>query len=782
MKKYINNIHKQRRKTDILFTFSFMNLLFAVTGKKNDKIICRCISFSSYRWGVYYSRDCDRETAEEAQQKAEEIWYMLEEQNIAMSGIHINIQTDHNGEHYIIKTKHRYFNLFYMLLPYFTYIYWGVLILINLISNLYLSHSKDWISMYNGRTEISIAQTIITAVSIVMYALTAFINRHKSKTISDYIINSLFCSALLIITFGVLQHISVIIAVILALILIFTFIFVNYRKFRKKYSSKKSMAKICRNMQFCKYVMITAGVFAFIMSWANPIYRNRHISARAEAKTEAAFEEALTYLDDDAWDSAGTKKKKEILQTIVDHEALYNKTYSARVIISEIEQELFYTTYAYYDDTYNVIIVDENYLDDKPTDVLTRILHEYEHARQHYIVKYNEQSPESEIFSQNIKDYHNSERYGYDAYASQPLEANARGYATSRLFNFYKEYVHLFNSDYYSGYLKGEEEDITVSKAEEGPFSFLLCKHNETSPDRESGDFVILTGWSGTERELIIPATLNGYPVRRINSDLLKDCEFIDEIENIFIPATVTAISNGTFSQCTRATMTVDSNNNYYYMDEAVKLIEKNNHRMIWTDGKIEGTVKIPADCVSISFSAFRDTSKITDFYVEPGNPTYKTIDGLLYNHKGGFLLCPASRQGILTIPEGTQTIRKYAFLNCINITEVIIPDTCTEIEENAFATSGITTLTIPPSVKTIAYDAFENMPKLQTLTISPLDVTETADFSFCFISFDACTELENIYFNGTKAEWEKFYLSYDEPLSKPITVHCTDDTTIIDH
>lgn len=120
-------------------------------------------------------------------------------------------------------------------------------------------------------------------------------------------------------------------------------------------------------------------------------------------------------------------------------------------------------------------------------------------------------------------------------------------------------------------------------------------------------------------------------------------------------------------------------------------------------------SVDIPASVETIGNGAFR----IPDLYsinVADGNKNYKSVDGVLYSKDMTEFICyPAAKAGkTYTIPNGVETIHKYAFRYVDELTSLIIPRTVT---------------------KTVSDNGY--------------------DCSYC-------TALEDIYFKGTSEEWNK--------------------------
>ena len=101
-------------------------------------------------------------------------------------------------------------------------------------------------------------------------------------------------------------------------------------------------------------------------------------------------------------------------------------------------------------------------------------------------------------------------------------------------------------------------------------------------------------------------------------------------------------------------------------------------------------TIAIPATLTEMRDCAFGSNHALTAFTVASGNPNFKTIDGALYDKSGQTLIYyPNAKSNGAQVPEGTQTIQKYAFEGCDFITWVTIPSTVTTIAQPAFNWAG---------------------------------------------------------------------------------------------
>ena len=145
------------------------------------------------------------------------------------------------------------------------------------------------------------------------------------------------------------------------------------------------------------------------------------------------------------------------------------------------------------------------------------------------------------------------------------------------------------------------------------------------------------------------------------------------EVKDLVIPNSVTAIGNCTFYNCSSLT-----------------------------------SVTIPESVTSIGNSSFYGCSSLTSITI----PESVTAIG-----KYTFYNCSSLTS--LIIPEGVTSLGAAVFYNCSNLTSITIPESVTTIGENAFADcSGLTTITIPESVTTIGEGAFADCESLTSLII----------------------------------------------------------------
>ncbi len=141
-----------------------------------------------------------------------------------------------------------------------------------------------------------------------------------------------------------------------------------------------------------------------------------------------------------------------------------------------------------------------------------------------------------------------------------------------------------------------------------------------------------------------------------------------------------------------------------------------------------------------------------------------------------------------ITIPDSVTSIGSYAFSGCKNLTSVTIPDSVTSIGGSAFyGCSGLESITIPGSVTSIGGSAFSGCSSLKSVTI-PGSVTSIGGSAFSGCSslksitipdsvtsiggsaFSGCNSLESITIPGSVTSIGEYAFQYCNSL-KGITI-----------
>lgn len=142
--------------------------------------------------------------------------------------------------------------------------------------------------------------------------------------------------------------------------------------------------------------------------------------------------------------------------------------------------------------------------------------------------------------------------------------------------------------------------------------------------------------------------------------------------------------------------------------------------RNVFLDNGIITTVEIPACIKDISEEQFSLCPKLREIRVAEGNPTYTSIDGVLYEDKGKTIrLHPPAHSEEFIIPKKVTKIAPYAFFTNKNLTAVTIPDGVKEIGMCAFYDcEKVRTIILPKGIKKVGQDAFAWCINLKVLEV----------------------------------------------------------------
>ena len=96
-------------------------------------------------------------------------------------------------------------------------------------------------------------------------------------------------------------------------------------------------------------------------------------------------------------------------------------------------------------------------------------------------------------------------------------------------------------------------------------------------------------------------------------------------------------------------------------------------------------SVTIPRTLTNIGYGAFNDCDNLTAITVDPINPAYSSVAGVLFNKSQTTLIrCPGAARSC-TIPNGVTKIGDEAFYQCNRLRSVTIPASVTSIGDDAF-------------------------------------------------------------------------------------------------
>jgi len=169
--------------------------------------------------------------------------------------------------------------------------------------------------------------------------------------------------------------------------------------------------------------------------------------------------------------------------------------------------------------------------------------------------------------------------------------------------------------------------------------------------------------------------------------------------------------------------------------------------------------INIPESVTGIDTTAFFECAALVEIEVKPGNSSYSSENGILYN-KNKTILCkyPAGKNdSTFTIPNGVTFINTSAFSACTSLTAVIMPDSVTDIGDSAFYDCAyLADVTLSKIVSIIGEFAFFRCTALSVINI-PKSVIGIGEYAFYY-----CTSLGAVTFEGTMRKSNiGFYYDY---------------------
>ena len=221
------------------------------------------------------------------------------------------------------------------------------------------------------------------------------------------------------------------------------------------------------------------------------------------------------------------------------------------------------------------------------------------------------------------------------------------------------------------------------------------------------------------------------------------------ELTSITIPSTVLDISLPFFPGCPKLqAIHVDEQHPWYSSVDGV-LYDKEQTTLMFVPRGLE-EICIPSSVSSIEAGiAFPEESQLQSIRVDEQNPSFSSVDGVLYD-KGQTVLWQMPMKSEMTdfaIPASVTSIRENAFYGCTGLTSIGIPSSVTAIGDHTFQNcTGLTSIEIPSSVTTIGDYVFADCTSLTSIEF-PSSVTAIGDGAF-----NNCTGLTSVTFEAPSA------------------------------
>lgn len=260
--------------------------------------------------------------------------------------------------------------------------------------------------------------------------------------------------------------------------------------------------------------------------------------------------------------------------------------------------------------------------------------------------------------------------------------------------------------------------------------------------EMNSDSTITIINYGGSEKNLVIPAQIDGYSVTRIGYGAFAECK---SIETLTIPDGVVSIGDYSFSQSTqiREINIPDSVASFgRYSFAGCNSLEK---------------VRIPSRIRSLSYGVFFDCISLKEVILPEG---LQTIGGTAFGNCRALdkVIFPSSLLSIegnaftecvslesVVLPEGFTTLGSGVFSGCLSLSDIVLPSSLVGIGQNAFQECvSLESIVIPENVSGLGYGAFTGCTSLKNVNI-PNKITEIGD-----ATFSGCQSLERIVIPDT--------------------------------
>lgn len=259
---------------------------------------------------------------------------------------------------------------------------------------------------------------------------------------------------------------------------------------------------------------------------------------------------------------------------------------------------------------------------------------------------------------------------------------------------------------------------------------FILVKNAFLDPPPKT---VTITKYTGTESTVILPSTINSWPVTKIGEDAFQDNT---TITSVTIPASVTEIGSNAFAGCTNLTIV------NYAGDWSNLTIQSGNPAVQDAANAPLFDFAFTPDNTAVIVIRYKGTAAdVTIPSRYKGKPVTMIDHAAFHNN---------SAVTSVTIPDSVTAIPDDAFGFCSQLTNISIPNSVTFIGFSAFnSCTSLKSITLPSSLSTIQSYAFYNCGNLKTIRI-PVSVTSIGNYAF-----DVCPNLMTVTYPGSKTQWD---------------------------
>lgn len=253
--------------------------------------------------------------------------------------------------------------------------------------------------------------------------------------------------------------------------------------------------------------------------------------------------------------------------------------------------------------------------------------------------------------------------------------------------------------------------------------------------------------------------------VERLSYGIFKNCS---KLKDVMIPDSVVSIDAQAFYGCS-SLANLEIPKNVASIEQRVFYGCSNLESITIPDGVISIELETFYDCIGLKSVVIPDSvNSIGDqaFYGCKGLTNVRLPDNVTNIKDQAFCGCSALTS--IKIPAGVTRISYQAFEGCSGLTSITIPEGVTSIGWASFADcSNLTSVIIPEGVTSLGKFAFSSCSSL-TYVVIPASMVNIGDNAFYY-----CKQLKKVYYNGSKADWNKIQIGDDNSELLRASLYC---------
>lgn len=227
---------------------------------------------------------------------------------------------------------------------------------------------------------------------------------------------------------------------------------------------------------------------------------------------------------------------------------------------------------------------------------------------------------------------------------------------------------------------------------------------------------VTITGYTGTNANVVIPSAIGGLSVAAIGYEAF----YRSTIASVIIPESVTYIGPEAFQASSLQAVTIG---NGVTDIEPGAFSYSGLTNIILPDNVTNVAAFAFASCSNLTGAAlgagisslnsaddtrntvFAGSFRLKTITVDSRNSTFSSVDSVLFSKDGTTLAAyPGGKVGFYRVPDNVLQIGAGAFMQCTNLSAIALPNGVTNIEQEAFRDCvNLTSIVVPASVKSVA-------------------------------------------------------------------------------